>query len=158
MSKIVISKDELPIPTEDFINKIRFRVVNDNRNIFSDWSVINFVKQNELRQISQDGLPTGGNIGDIPIKLSNDNYDVGWSPLDQQITNVVDTTYIDSNLPSDVIRDTDNALLPNGGTIGQVLTKQSEADYDVDWQDPTGSGGAANPQDGNLIIGLSMFA
>lgn len=32
--------------------------------------------------------------------------------------------------------------LPPGGTTGQVLTKQSDEDYDADWQDPQGGGGS----------------
>lgn len=32
-------------------------------------------------------------------------------------------------------------LLPIGGTTGQVLTKASNADFDVDWETPTGGGG-----------------
>lgn len=31
--------------------------------------------------------------------------------------------------------------IPEGGTTGQVLTKRSDADYDADWQTPTGGGG-----------------
>lgn len=31
-------------------------------------------------------------------------------------------------------------IIPVGGTKGQVLTKQSDADKDYNWQDPTGSG------------------
>ena len=32
-------------------------------------------------------------------------------------------------------------IIPVGGTRGQVLTKQSDADKDYNWQDPTGGGG-----------------
>ena len=32
-------------------------------------------------------------------------------------------------------------IIPVGGTKGQVLTKQSDADKDYNWQDPTGGGG-----------------
>ncbi len=31
--------------------------------------------------------------------------------------------------------------VPDGGTDGQVLTKQSSADYDVAWEAPSGGGG-----------------
>ena len=34
----------------------------------------------------------------------------------------------------------DIVALPDGGTIGQVLTKQSSVDGDADWEDPASSG------------------
>lgn len=39
--------------------------------------------------------------------------------------------------------DTD-ALVPSGGTIGQVLTKLSSTSFDMDWEDPTSSGGGSS--------------
>ena len=33
-------------------------------------------------------------------------------------------------------------VIPPGGTAGQVLTKKSDADRDMGWQDPTGGGGS----------------
>jgi hypothetical protein len=36
--------------------------------------------------------------------------------------------------------------VPDGGTTGQVLTKQSNTDGDATWQDPTGSEGPEGPQ------------
>lgn len=50
--------------------------------------------------------------------------------------------------------------IPNGGTSGQVLTKNSSTDYDVSWQTPSGGGGssgAASIQDDgtNVYIALS---
>lgn len=38
--------------------------------------------------------------------------------------------------------------LPNGGTVGQVLTKQSSADGDADWDDPASSGHTIEDEDG----------
>lgn len=35
-------------------------------------------------------------------------------------------------------------IIPAGGTKGQVLTKQSDADKDYNWQDPAGGGGTVN--------------
>jgi len=41
--------------------------------------------------------------------------------------------------------------VPTGGTDGQVLTKQSGADFDADWEDPTGGGGGAPVDAGYLV-------
>lgn len=38
--------------------------------------------------------------------------------------------------------------IPTGGTAGQVLTKNSETDYDAKWSDPTGGGDTIIPGDG----------
>lgn len=37
----------------------------------------------------------------------------------------------------------DGVGVPPGGTLGQVLTKSSENDYDTSWQDPAGGGGGS---------------
>ena len=87
MTKVVIKQSELPIPVSDHINKIQFRVVNENRNIFSDWSVINFVKQNTLLPNNTDILPPITDPGDVLIVLPqpDDNWEVGWSPITPEI-------------------------------------------------------------------------
>lgn len=41
--------------------------------------------------------------------------------------------------------------VPAGGTAGQVLTKNSSADGDASWQDPTGGGGAAAANAGSRL-------
>lgn len=38
----------------------------------------------------------------------------------------------------------DGVGVPTGGTAGQVLTKQSDVDYDTFWSTPTGGGGGTN--------------
>lgn len=43
---------------------------------------------------------------------------------------------VDTDIPATAI--------PNGGTTGQVLTKKSDADGDVDWADPTGGSGGGS--------------
>ena len=42
----------------------------------------------------------------------------------------------------------DVVALPDGGTIGQVLTKQSSVDGDADWEDPASSGHTIEDSDG----------
>ena len=39
-----------------------------------------------------------------------------------------------------------------GGTVGQVLTKQSGTDFDTDWEDPTGGGGVT---DADYLVGTA---
>lgn len=41
------------------------------------------------------------------------------------------------------------AGLPGGGTTGQVLTKASDDDYDADWEDASGGGGAVDSVNGH---------
>lgn len=38
--------------------------------------------------------------------------------------------------------------VPVGGTVGQVLTKKTETDYDTEWADPQGGGGSGLPEGG----------
>ena len=45
MSKVIISKEELPGVSEELINKLRYRVINRNRNLYSQWSVIGEIKR-----------------------------------------------------------------------------------------------------------------
>lgn len=172
MAKVIIQRSELPIPVSDHINKFRYRVVNDNRNIFSDWSVINYVYQETLDPNSRDGLPGGGNPGDVltPIVVDPvDNWDIGWTPV---------ATWAEEN---GIITSDTNHDIPAGGTTGQVLSKVSDVDYDVFWDDnlslPEGGetgqylrkssaidGDAywgiaeTDPQDGNFIIGIAVLA
>ncbi len=50
MSKIIIAKSELPDLSTNLTNKLRYRIMNKNRNLFSDWSIISEIKR-ELEQI-----------------------------------------------------------------------------------------------------------
>ena len=50
MSRIVIPKSELPDLSTSLTNKLRYRIMNKNRNLFSDWSIISEIKR-ELEQI-----------------------------------------------------------------------------------------------------------
>jgi hypothetical protein len=173
MSRVVIPQSDMFIPTGDQINKVRYRIVNENRNLYSDWSVINFVEQQTLYVVPPpDGLmPPGGNTGDIPVKTGPGDYDVGWVPQ----------PYIPQP-GTDYLEPVNNHDVPAGGATDQILTKLSAADYDMFWEDaptsvpPGGTTGqalvktsnvdgavgwgttGADPQDVNLAIGISLFA
>lgn len=42
--------------------------------------------------------------------------------------------------------------IPAGGSLGQVLTKQTGTDYDVNWETPTGGGGSSNADYNNIFL------
>ena len=44
--------------------------------------------------------------------------------------------------------------VPAGGTLNQVLTKQSATDFDTDWEDAQGGGGGA-PDDADYLVGTA---
>lgn len=150
MPKIIIPQKELPIPLTDHLNKFQFRIVNENRNIYSDWSVINFINQKDLLSNDTETLPPPGNPGDVLVVLPEpaDGWESGWTP-------------IASVLPPNVVTSESNHDVPPGGLEGQVLTKLSDEDYDVAWDDQIGGGGggaaAVSPQDGNLVIGIMIL-
>lgn len=56
-----------------------------------------------------------------------------------------------NNTPPDPLGNVDVVALPSGGTLGQVLTKQSSADGDADWEDPASSGHTIEDEDGNTM-------
>lgn len=47
MSKIIIPRNELPNLSQEGVNRFRFRVINKNRNLSSQWSVIGNIKRPE---------------------------------------------------------------------------------------------------------------
>lgn len=172
MSRIIINQKDLPIPVDDYINKLQFRVVNENRNIYSEWSIIDYIKQKTLYQPDHYNLPPVTNPDDVLTVLPEpaDGWESGWRP-------------ITSILPNDIVYSSTNHDIPAGGSVNQVLTKASASNYDVYWDYAKGlpTGGttgqllvkssstdyqaswqtisiSADPQNGNLIIGLSMFA
>lgn len=56
-----------------------------------------------------------------------------------------------NNTSPDAYGNVDVVALPSGGTIGQVLTKQSSADGDADWENPASSGHTIEDEDGNTM-------
>lgn len=146
MSRVVVNHSEIFVPVGDFTNKIRYRIVSENRNLISDWSVINFVKQSVL-YVPPPGtgaMPPGGLPGETIVKTGPGDYDAGWEP-------------IASLLPDNLVYNDSFTLMPPGGATDYVLTKLSSLDYDADWRPSAGGGGSADPQDENLIVGLSMY-
>ena len=145
--RISIKNTDLPVPVSDHINKIQFRVVNENRNIVSDWSVINFVKQETLVDLGHETLPPITDPGDVLVVLPTpaDGWESGFRP-------------IESILPDTLVYEDYGALLPPGGDATEVLTKIGPTDYDVEWLPPEGGGGIEDVQDGNLVIAMSCFA
>ena len=53
-----------------------------------------------------------------------------------------------NNTAPDEQGNVDIVALPDGGTAGQVLTKQSSVDGDADWEDPASSGHTIQDEDG----------
>jgi hypothetical protein len=45
MAKIIIPKEQLPGVSEELTNKLRYRIINKNRNLYSEWSVIGEIKR-----------------------------------------------------------------------------------------------------------------
>lgn len=45
MARAIITKTQLPGVSEELTNKLRYRVVNRNRNLYSQWSVIGEIKR-----------------------------------------------------------------------------------------------------------------
>lgn len=145
MTRIVIPQSDIPVPA-DFINKLRFKIVSGNRNLTSAWSVINLVQQETLYVAppSEGSMPPGGLPGETIIKTGPGDYDAGWEP-------------IANYLPDDIVYSDSVYLVPPGGDPDDVLTKVTGADYDMAWLPSQGGIGAADPQDGNLVIGLSVY-
>lgn len=56
-----------------------------------------------------------------------------------------------NSTPPDASGNVDVVALPSGGTLGQVLTKQSSVDGDADWEDPASSGHTIEDEDGNTM-------
>ena len=54
----------------------------------------------------------------------------------------VTTVYVDGSPIATLNDGNDGVGVPVGGTIGQVLTKDSGTDYDVSWEDPSGGASA----------------
>lgn len=59
---------------------------------------------------------------------------------DADATKIATSVQSVNNTTPDAQGNVDVVALPDGGTVGQVLTKQSSLDGDADWEDPASSG------------------
>ena len=66
----------------------------------------------------------------------------------------LDTTVVTVNLVSASEPGPAGPGVPTGGTVGQVLTKDSGTDYDTSWQDATGGGGGG-VTDADYLVGTA---
>lgn len=64
----------------------------------------------------------------------------------------VTTVYVDGSPIATLNDGNDGVGIPVGGTIGQVLTKDSGTDYDVSWEDPSGGTITDVTVDGTSIV------
>lgn len=110
------------------------------------------------------GVPAGGTTGQVLAKSSNNDYETQW--VNQggggggDVTAAGDNTFTGSNeftqplkvakpiMSEDAVDlgtlEEEISLVPSvpaGGTTGQVLTKKSDGDHDVEWKTPSGGGG-----------------
>jgi hypothetical protein len=77
MPKVVIPKSDLPDLSTDLTNKLRYRVLNRNKNLYSDWSVIGEVKR-ALEQINFSSASASYNA----YSEGNNRVDAFWYSSD----------------------------------------------------------------------------
>lgn len=77
MPKVVIPKSDLPDLSTDLTNKLRYRVLNRNKNLYSDWSVIGEVKR-ALEQINFSSASASYNA----YSEGNNRIDAFWYSSD----------------------------------------------------------------------------
>ena len=73
MAKIIIPKTSLPSVSDELTNKLRYRIINKNRNLFSEWSVIGEIKR-DLEETNFDENQTSFSTNS---SVSN-RVDVAW--------------------------------------------------------------------------------
>lgn len=93
------------------------------------WMTTHFQEVGCIRRLGRDSitrsLSTGGlNVSEIPLHLS---HGLTIRRINERFAQIEDM----------------GGSLPNGGTTGQVLTKQSDTDGDVAWESLVFSGGSA---------------
>lgn len=106
------------------------------------------------------GLPLGGSTGQVLSKVDNTNFNTTWinppvtggnvsnsgAPQGGQIALWTDATHISgvNTLP------TASGGVPPGGTAGQVLAKNTNANFDSGWTTPAPGGGSPGGTDGQF--------
>lgn len=93
-----------------------------------DW--INLIELSELKGDKGDDGDDGREI-ELQTSLTH----IQWKYTDEDEYEWVDLVALED------LKGTDGVGVPEGGTEGQVLTKNSADDYDTSWQDPTGEAG-----------------
>lgn len=78
MAKIIIPKEQLPNVSDDLINKLRYRVINKNRNLYSEWSVIGEIKRS--------------------LDIVDFDSDATSYSIDSSISNRIDATWYTANI------------------------------------------------------------
>ena len=77
MAKIIIPKSALPSVSDELTNKFRYRIINKNRNLYSQWSVIGEIK----RELEQADFDTNTRSYSIDSSISN-RIDATWYTAD----------------------------------------------------------------------------
>lgn len=133
--------------------KVKYEA-NDDTNAFTD------AEKAKLADLEPggSGLPDGGTTGQYLVKTGNGDGEAGWADIDipepedelpdmvgmsgrfLSVSNGVEPVPVWVELP-DI-----EPGVPDGGTTGQVLTKQSNDDGDAIWADPTGGGWDGIPE------------
>ncbi|WP_338769926.1 hypothetical protein WAF17_10895 [Bernardetia sp. ABR2-2B] len=128
--------------TQELITPLRVRQVNDviDGQVEGIQSSITTINQN-VTTLSSSSVPIGGLTGQVLAKRSNTDNDVEWIAPPSGGVQLPDGTGHHSKF----LQTTDEGLawsspLPSGGTTGQVLTKRSNTDNDVEWIDVTADG------------------
>lgn len=70
---------------------------------------------------------------------------------DEAATKAASSVQSVNNTTPDASGNVDIVALPSGGTVGQVLTKQSSSAGDADWEDPASSGHTIEDEDGTTM-------
>ena len=100
------------------------------------------------------GVPTGGTAGQVLKKNSNTDYDTVWAapPEGLPAYSSADNGKVLAISPVGSVPAWENRGVPNGGTAGQVLTKNSNSNWDLAWTTPAAGGSSKlvnvrNPDD-----------
>jgi len=77
MAKVIIPKSSLPNVSDELTNKLRFRIVNKNRNLYSEWSIIGEIK----RDLDTTNFDNNSSSYSINSSISN-RIDATWYTAD----------------------------------------------------------------------------
>ena len=109
-------------------------------NVQADWDEADTTDDAHILNKPTDQLiPAGGTIGQVVKKDSSTDYDVSWADDTDTGEDNVQPDWNEADTTSDahILNKPTDQLVPAGGTIGQVLKKDTATDYDADWADET---------------------